>query len=101
MKQHNETSNGKWIERSPMYLSFDIFNCDYCGKNIPRSIWLENIENKEVPFCSPEIAQVYIRTRKFPENERKSDCEMSLSEELRVVRAGCAALRDRRDTSTQ
>jgi hypothetical protein len=44
---------------------------------------------------------VYIRTRKFPENERKSDCEMSLSEELRVVRAGCAALRDRRETSTQ
>jgi len=97
MKQHDELANGKWIERSPMYLSFDLFNCDYCGKNIPRSIWLEKIQTKEVPFCSPEIAKIYIRTRNFPQNERKTDCDMSLTEEHRIVRAGCAALRDRRD----
>ncbi|NQV97897.1 MAG: hypothetical protein HQ486_08885 [Acidimicrobiaceae bacterium] len=82
-----------------MYLSFDLYNCDYCGKNIPRSIWLENIDEEQVPFCSPKIAEVYIRTREYPANTRRSNCSMSLTEELRVVRAGCSALRDRRDAA--
>ena len=82
-----------------MYLSFDLYNCDYCGKNIPRSIWLENIDEEHVPFCSPEIAEVYIRTREHPANTRRNNCSMSLTEELREVRAGCSALRDRRDAS--
>ena len=88
--------SGKWIERSPMYLSFDIYNCDYCGKNIPRSIWLETIDSSQVPFCSPEVAKVFIRSRNFPQNTRIADGVTGLMEELREVRNACTALRDRR-----
>jgi hypothetical protein len=86
---------GKWIERKPSFLSFEVYNCNYCGKNVPRSIWMESIGVEDVPFCSPEVASVYVATRSHPDNQRRSDVKLTLTEELRVARAGCAALRDR------
>jgi len=88
--------SGRWIERSPMYLSFDIYNCTYCGKNVPRNVWLQDLAGESVPFCSPDVAQIYVRTRRHPENLRRDDAG-DLTEELRAVRRGCAALRDRRE----
>jgi hypothetical protein len=93
--------SGKWIERSPMYLSFDIYNCDYCGKNIPRSIWLETIDSSQVPFCSPEVAKVFLRSRNFPQNTRKEEGATGLMEELREVRNACSALQDRRESAQE
>jgi len=89
---------GRWIERSPMYLSFDIYNCNYCGKNVPRNVWLEEMGGDLVSFCSPEVAQIYVRTRRHPENIR-SEKAGGLTDELREVRRSCSALRDRREAA--
>ena len=86
--------SGEWIEREPMYLSFDVYNCDYCGKNIPRYVWLEDIDDRKRPFCTPEVANVYLRTRSRDDvNVRREDSEMGLTEQLRAIRTHCAALR--------
>lgn len=92
--------SGKWIERSPMYLSLDIYTCNYCGKNVPRSVWLEGIEGDTVPFCSPEIAALYLQTREHQTNTRRPEYAKSLTEEHREMRIACVALRDRRETQT-
>jgi hypothetical protein len=60
---------GKWIERDPGYLSFDVYNCTYCGKLIPRHIWLEEIDDQERPFCSPVCSQDYTRRRQHVAEE--------------------------------
>jgi len=54
---------GEWIERDPGYLSFDVYNCTYCGKLIPRHIWLEEVEGKSQPFCTPNCHQRYMQRR--------------------------------------
>lgn len=54
---------GEWIERDPGYLSFDVYNCTYCGKLIPRHIWLEEVEGKAQPFCTPTCHQRYVQRR--------------------------------------
>lgn len=51
---------GEWIERDPGYLSFDVYNCTYCGKLIPRHIWLEEVEGTPQPFCTPNCHQRYV-----------------------------------------
>jgi len=84
---------GEWIEREPMYLSFDVYNCDYCGKNIPRFVWLEDIDGDKRPFCTPEVADVYLRTRsRHDVNVRLDDSELGLTEQLRLIRESCAAM---------
>ena len=84
---------GEWIEREPMYLSFDVYNCDYCGKNIPRFVWLEDIDGAKRPFCTPEVADVYLRTRSRNDvNVRLEDSEFGLTEQLRLIRENCAAM---------
>lgn len=84
---------GDWIEREPMYLSFDVYNCDYCGKNIPRFVWLEEIDGEKRPFCTPEVADVYLRTRdRHDVNKRLEDSELGLTEQLRLIRQSCAAI---------
>lgn len=55
---------GEWVERDPGYLSFDVYNCTYCGKLIPRHIWLEKVEGKAQPFCTPNCHQHWVRRRK-------------------------------------
>jgi hypothetical protein len=55
---------GRWIERDPGYLSFDVYNCTYCGKLIPRHIWLEEVEGQEKPFCNPTCHQSFVIRRK-------------------------------------
>jgi hypothetical protein len=76
-----------------MYLSFDVYNCEYCGKNVPRYVWLEDIDGKNVPFCSPEVADVYLRTRdRHDSNVRRPDADLSLTEQLRLIREHCTAL---------
>lgn len=84
---------GEWIEREPMYLSFDVYNCEYCGKNIPRYVWLEDVDGANRPFCTPEVADVYLRTRaRDDSNVRLEDSELSLTEQLRLIRQNCAAI---------
>ena len=84
---------GEWIEREPMYLSFDVYNCNYCGKNIPRHVWLEDIDGDDRPFCTPDVADVYLRTRERGDvNVRLEDGELGLTEQLRLIRENCAAL---------
>ena len=86
--------DGEWIEREPMYLSFDVYNCEYCGKNIPRHVWLEDIDNEARPFCTPEVAEVYLRTRSRNDpNVRDPDSDLGLTEQLRLIREHCSALR--------
>lgn len=87
--------SGQWIERVPSFLSFEVYNCRYCGKNVPRSVWIEDVEGEQVAFCSPEIAELHLETRTHPGNQRISDVPGALTEELRRMRAGCVALRDR------
>ena len=85
---------GEWIEREPMYLSFDVYNCEYCGKNIPRHVWLESIDDKSRPFCTPEVAEVYLQTRSRNDaNVRDGDSELGLTEQNRLIRQLCAALK--------
>ncbi len=85
--------SGEWIEREPMYLSFDVYNCQYCGKNIPRFVWIENIDGDKRPFCTPEVANIYLRTRnRHDANARRSDSDLGLTEQLRLIRRHCAAL---------
>lgn len=91
---------GRWIERTPSYLSFDVYNCRYCGKNVPRSIWLETVDGADVPFCSAEVAAIHLEGRTYPDNHRRSDAELGLTEELRAIRAACPALRDRTSEPT-
>ena len=84
---------GEWIEREPMYLSFDVYNCDYCGKNIPRFVWLEDIDGKKIPFCTPEVADLYLQTRdRHDANVRRDDSPYGLTEQLRLIKEHCAAL---------
>jgi len=84
---------GEWIEREPMYLSFDIYNCEYCGKNIPRYVWIEDVDGEKRPFCSSEVADIYLRTRSRQDaNVRLEDSELGLTEQLRLIRDSCAAI---------
>ena len=84
---------GEWIEREPMYLSFDVYNCEYCGKNIPRHVWIEDIDGEKRPFCNREVADIYLRTRSRHEvNVRLGDSELGLTEQLRLIRENCAAI---------
>lgn len=48
---------GEWVERYPGYLSYEVYNCTYCGKMIPRHIWYENLEGERLPFCGPDCAR--------------------------------------------
>ena len=57
---------GEWIERDPGYLSFDVFNCAYCGKLIPRHIWMEELDGKRQPFCNPDCHDRLLRRRPNP-----------------------------------
>lgn len=83
---------GEWIEREPMYLSFDVYNCEYCGKNIPRYVWLEDIDGGKRPFCTPDVADVYLRTRSRQHaNRRLADSDLGLTEQLRLIRQSCPA----------
>jgi hypothetical protein len=85
---------GEWIEREPMYLSFDVYNCEYCGKNIPRYVWLESIDGTSRPFCTPEVADVYLRTRSRNDaNVRDDESELNLTEQFRLIRQHCSALK--------
>ena len=85
---------GEWIEREPMYLSFDVYNCEYCGKNIPRYVWLEDIDGKKTPFCTPEVAEIYHETRdRHDSNVRLESSVLGLTEQLRKIRENCAALK--------
>ena len=84
---------GEWIEREPMYLSFDVYNCEYCGKNIPRFVWIEDIDGERRPFCTPEVADVYLRTRvRSDPNQRREDSDLGLTEQLRLIRQHCSAI---------
>ena len=86
--------SGRWIEREPMYLSFDVYNCLYCGKNVPRHVWLEDIDGDEAPFCTPEVAGIHLRTRlRHDAAARRPDADLGLTEQLRMVRENCSALR--------
>ena len=85
--------NGEWIEREPMYLSFDVYNCEFCGKNIPRHVWIERIDGARRPFCTPEVAEIYLRTRdRRDPNVRLEGSELGLTEQLRQIRERCAAI---------
>jgi hypothetical protein len=76
-----------------MYLSFDVYNCEYCGKNIPRHVWIEEIDADRRPFCTPEVADIYLRTRSRNDpNVRLEDSELGLTEQLRMIRQSCAAI---------
>jgi len=87
--------SGEWIERVPSYLSFEVYNCRYCGKNVPRSIWMQDVDGQSVPFCSPEIAALHLEARTHPDNQHIDDTPGAITEELRRMRAECPALRDR------
>lgn len=54
---------GEWIERDPGYLSFDVYNCAYCGKLIPRHIWFEELDGQQEPFCNPACFERLQRRR--------------------------------------
>jgi hypothetical protein len=95
VKTGAEGMSGHWVERTPTYLSFDVYNCRFCGKNVPRSIWMESIDGDEVPFCSPQIAELHRRTRTHPDNLRVADAPGRVTEDLREMRVNCPALRDR------
>ena len=87
--------SGEWIEREPMYLSFDVYNCEFCGKNIPRFVWIESIDGERRPFCTPEVADVYLRTRdRHDPNVRRADSPLGLTEQLRLIRQRCAAFKN-------
>ena len=86
--------SGRWIEREPMYLSFDVSNCAYCGKNVPRHVWLEDVDGDDVPFCTPEVADIHLRTRRRHDpTARHPDSDLGITEQLRMVREHCKALR--------
>ncbi len=87
---------GVWIEREPMYLSFDVYTCEYCGKNCPRFVWIEDIDGEQTPFCTPEVADIYLETRdRHDSNTRRVDSKFGLTEQLRLIKQNCAALEDR------
>ena len=64
---------GEWIERDPGYLSFDVYNCTYCGKLIPRHIWLEEVEGKLQPFCTPNCHQRYVQRQLLLTKQLKNE----------------------------
>ncbi|MFN8458196.1 MAG: hypothetical protein U0401_26690 [Anaerolineae bacterium] len=57
---------GEWVERDPGYLSFDVHNCTYCGKLIPRHIWFEEVEGRREPFCNPNCFKRFTQRRQRP-----------------------------------
>ena len=58
---------GEWVEREPSYLSFDVYNCAYCGKMIPRHIWFEETDNQRQAFCNPDcFSRFRLRQRPPP-----------------------------------
>lgn len=54
---------GQWIERDPGYLSFDVYNCAYCGRLIPRHIWMQELDGKRQPFCNPDCYERLVHRR--------------------------------------
>ncbi len=84
---------GEWIEREPTYLAFDIYNCEYCGKNIPRHVWLEDFDDVKTPFCAPAVAALFDATRERGDsNVRRADATLTLTEQLVQLREICVAI---------
>lgn len=69
---------GEWVERDPGYLSFDVYNCTYCGKLIPRHIWLEEVEGQRQPFCTPNCHQRFVQRRQPTVGKQTSNESMSV-----------------------
>lgn len=44
---------GEWAERDTSFLGFDVVNCSYCGKVIPRRVYFETVSATRLPFCGP------------------------------------------------
>lgn len=45
---------GRWEERDTSFLNFDVVNCQYCGKVIPRRVYYAMVSAMEHPFCGPD-----------------------------------------------
>ena len=61
---------------------------------MPRHVWLEDIDGDEAPFCAPAVAGIHLRTRvRHDATARRPDADLGLTEQLRLVRENCKALR--------
>lgn len=45
---------GYWQKRIPSYADTTVLNCDFCGRMIPRDVWIVEKEKKILRFCGPE-----------------------------------------------
>jgi hypothetical protein len=66
---------GEWVERDPGYLSFEVQNCTYCGKLIPRHIWYEEIDDQRRPYCNPDCFRRYAQRRGYTTREIIDDTD--------------------------
>ncbi len=64
---------GEWVEREPSYLSFDVYNCAYCGKMIPRHIWFEETDDQRQAFCNPDCSSRFRLARQRAHTEESTD----------------------------
>ncbi len=64
---------GEWVEREPSYLSFDVYNCTYCGKMIPRHIWFEETDDQRQAFCNPDCSSRFCLAQRRARTEESID----------------------------
>jgi hypothetical protein len=52
--------DGRWEELIPLWWETDQVFCDFCGRLIPRRIWVAEIEGRDLPFCDAECEELYL-----------------------------------------
>jgi hypothetical protein len=52
---------GAWSEAEVPWYETRIVNCVFCGKMIPRRVWLATHGGRELAFCGPACEERYVR----------------------------------------
>lgn len=51
---------GEWQARRISYLRQYDTVCQLCGQLVPARVWVEDVEGRELEFCSPDHARRYV-----------------------------------------
>ena len=55
-----ELSMGAWRRIAVPWHETAIINCSFCGKMIPRQLWVATHEGQERIFCSPSCESLFL-----------------------------------------
>jgi hypothetical protein len=49
----------RWEELRPLWWETTQVFCRFCGRLIPRHLWLVRLDGADVPFCDPDCERHY------------------------------------------